>query len=614
MAGITGIIAKNNDGNTAKYERAIKQMVDKLSLLPTQLRDYKRVGSHFFGNVMPVHSTQNHCFIEDKELGVFVVIEGLVYVSADEKNMLAQKYGTPTITHEHQWLPLMYHHYGSKIVNHLTGWYNIFIYHKATVNSILFNDRLGYLPLFVYENDSYLLFSSKLESLLASGLMPTIEFDHATFAEHLFFNYPLSEHTYVKDILTLTNATLINNNNGQLHREKYWRMGSLFNQKALNEKDSFELMNNALKDAVLKGVIQKTESINLSLTGGWDSRLVLSYLLPEYRERLNLYSFGSATSADIVIPQYIAKKEQLKYTPYILDDRYLSSDFFQQAIDTIMLSNGTRSYKRAHYLYAIRKVSGISDLLFTGIFGDEVLKVSQATGGEVLSKNTIDFLESDFDVQQTIDSISKHDLCSYLNAPMSEVLPILQERLQKIKTDMAAFDTISEKYYVFRFEYNLRKYFGHEANSYNDFINGFSPFIDNDFLEAFAKTKYFGTRFPFNSNSIFLKRQATHLYYKITQANYPALTDYNSARGYSMRDAASITGQMKIIYKKYLKTKNKSLDGFNTKSTDELFFKHFLSQSTHGNSVFKNTAAVNSPFADKLNSLSYWVDQIVKNY
>lgn len=613
MAGITGIIAKNLDNNTAKFDHAIKRMVDKLSLFPSQLRDYKREDSHFFGNVMPIHSAENHCFIEDKELGAFVAIEGLVYVADDEKKMLTQKYGMPTVTHEHQWLPLMYHHYGSKMVNHLTGWYNIFIYHKATGNSVLFNDRLGYLPLFIYENDSYLLFSSKIESLLASGLMPTIAFDHATFAEHLYFNYPLSEHTYVKNISTLTNATLIDNNNGKLHWEKYWSMGSLFNQKALNEKDSFEVMNNALKDAVLKGITKKGGSINLSLTGGWDSRLVLSYLLPEYRERLNTYSFGSATSADITIPQYIANQEGLKYTPYILDDSYLGNEFLQQGTDTIMLSNGTRSYKRAHYLYAIREVCGVSDLLYTGIFGDEVLKISHFPGGEVFPKNTIDFIESDFDLQAIMDSLSKHDLFSYLNARKSEILPVLQGRLEKIKNDMDAFGTISEKYYVLRFEYNLRKYFGHEANSYNDFVNGFSPFIDNDFLEVFAQTKYLGTRFPFNSNSLLLKKQATRLYYKLTQANYPALTAYNTGRGYSMRDAATIAGQMKIIYRKFVKAKIKSLDGFNTKPTDELFAKRFLSQNTGSNSVFKKTASINSPFADKLNSLSYWVDEIVKN-
>ena len=94
---------------------------------------------------------------------------------------------------------------------------------------------------------------------------------------------------------------------------------------------------------------QSNKKLNMTLTGGWDSRVVLSKLLPDQNKRLNLYSFGAEDADDILIPKYIAKREHLKYTSYVLDQAYLDNDFLPQAKRTIELSRATRNYKRTHY-------------------------------------------------------------------------------------------------------------------------------------------------------------------------------------------------------------------------------------------------------------------------
>jgi asparagine synthetase B (glutamine-hydrolysing) len=614
MAGITGIIIKNEDFNLADYETAFKSMFEKLSFIPSQLGSSQVFRNAVLGNVMPISEKENTCFIENKTLGICIFIEGLVFFDEKEKNLLSQKYNVQNFSHANQWLPLFFHCYGEDFISHLTGTYNVVVYEEKTDTVLLFNDRLGYLPLFFLETGSCFLFSSKIESILASGLMPYIRFDHATFAEHLLFNYPISENTYIQNISTLTNATKFKFSKGKIHRKKYWGMESFFDRKSINYRDSIESLNSGLKYALNKATARYDGSINFSLTGGWDSRVVLSYLLPEFLQRLNTYSFGAANSSDILIPQEIAIKEKIKYTPYILDEEYLKESFLQQALDTIKLSNGTRGYKRAHYLYAISKISKISGLVVTGIFGDEVFKVAQAAGGEVLSRNTINFLESDFNVLQLLESLSQHNLFNYQRLEKKDMLPILNERLQHVCDYMSHFDSISQKYYVLRFEYNLRKYFGHEANSYNDFVLGFSPFIDHDFLEVFSKTEFFGTRFQFNTNSLRLKKQTTRLYYEITNANYPALTRYNSGRGYSMADVSTLYGQFKILYSKYFNKKRRNMDAFNTHPTDQIFIDRTLHELKDSNAVFSTPATVELPYADKLNSLYYWADYIGNKY
>ena len=616
MAGITGILCKDYGLMDNSLHEAFYGMLGKLYYSKSQLFRDGSCSLSYFGNSLPISKCENTHFQTNIYLGVVIIIEGVLYIDNETREKLFKKYEMSSALSDYQLLPWLYHAYGADLVNNITGCYNVFVNDSKTGRFLLFNDRLGYLPLYYYENEKYFLFASKIECILASGLMNNIELEPATFAEHLYFNYPLSECTYIKGISTLPSATILEMGKGSttIKKSKYWRMSSLFGKEALNKKESFQRFNEGLRKAIQKGVSNIKEVIPLSLTGGWDSRVVLSYLLPENRERLYPYSFGAPGSDDIEIPLHIAKQEHISYTPFILDNEYLAFSFPREAIDTIMLSNGTRGYKRAHYLYAMRKLSNFSDSVVTGVFGDEVFKVSQSVGGEVLSQNTINFLQSDFNVAIALKEVSKHALFPYLSSDKKAIIRTLEERLSNLRSEMEQYNSISEKYYTFRFEYNLRKYFGNEANSYNDFVNAFSPFIDYNFLEAFSETEFFGTRFPFNSNSLLLKRKATQLYYEIIRANCPKLADYQSARGYTMKAAATLTGQLKILFMQNLGKKQKAQDGYNTKPTDAIFSANLIATTNLQNSIFNKHATDDSPISDKLNSLYFWADRIANNY
>ncbi len=72
------------------------------------------------------------------------------------------------------------------------------------------------------------------------------------------------------------------------------------------------------------------------------------------------------------------------------------------------------------------------------------------------------------------------------------------------------YATPNQKYYAFRFETNLRKYFGSELNSYNDFVDCYSPFTDYDFLKNLIKTTPVNKYKSFLSNNILLKKKEEH--------------------------------------------------------------------------------------------------------
>jgi len=613
LAGIAGIITRHPGPANADLEKAFVAMMKEMAVTDRQECKSHIVENVCFGNVLPVSSTNNNCFQHNEVLGICAAAEGLVFVDSYERALLAERYDIEKNLPDCAFIPFLFDFYRKDFAVHITGWFNIFIYDGKSGQSYLVNDRLGFLPLYYYESELFFIFASKIEAILSTGLLPGIQPDITTVAEHLFFNYPVSDHTYIENILTLPAAQFVTISEKRFIKEKYWSFGEIFDYAPAGRKKSLDFIDEGLRKAVSKITTRWKDKINFSLTGGWDSRVVLSYLLPDCKDRIHAYSFGARQAPDVLIPMEVARAEGLEYTPYILDQSYLDHDFLPNAIKTIELSGGTRNYKRTHYLYAVKEISGVSDLLITGIFGDEVFKVAGPLGGEVLSGNMIDLLGSDFDLVKMINKFNQSYIPGSFNIERKILIEGFRHRLEHLKESMSGFDSVSKKYYSFRFETNLRKYFGHEANSYNDYVYCFSPFIDADFLDHFARTRYFGIHYPFGSKSILLKKQSTQLYHDIVKVNYGPLLHYNSARGYSMSDANNLLGRFKAIYKNYFR-KRHNIDGFNTNPTDNLFHSFLKSQNLDYKFFIINTEKTRSFFNPNLLSLLYWFGVVEKKY
>lgn len=612
MAGIAGIFFKKRTEKSAVYRRILISMLKNLAVSDSQKIHSFISEKILFGRTVIITDDPSNYFQQNKELGISFAVDGTVYVDETEKRILTSKFGIQPGWRNTDLIPYLYEYYGKTFTEHITGWYNLVLYDKKSGITLLVNDRLGYLPLYYFETDHYFLFASKLDALLGHKLSPNIDFDNVTIAEHLLFNYPLSDATFIKGVRTLSNAVKIEFKDNCIHKETYWTFSDLISTDQKGGGEGFELFDEGLRDSIHKIIDTTGRSLNMSLTGGWDSRVVLSYLLPEKKDFLNLYSFGAKTSDDIQAPIQISEKENLNFTPYVLHDHYIQNHFFRNAEDTISLSGGLRNLKRAHYLYTIKKISKNSPHLLSGIFGDEVFKMAEASGGAVISKNTVALLESDFDIPATMNSLKESVIFDMLHDDKSYLLNVLEKRLLELKESFDKYNSITEKYYAFRFEVNLRKYFGHEVSSYNDFVQCTSPFIDIDFLEKFVQTEYFNVQQEFNSNSLFLKRKSSMLYHDIIQKNYAPLLKYPSSRGYAIKDVNSLTGNMNILYQIFSKRFRKPVDGFNTNSTVELF-KEKYGDNAHRYFQLKDQSLTKEQQSN-IYSLGYWMDHIQNKF
>jgi len=611
MAGIVGVIGKNILLREYSCFDKLKMMLRSISLDEEQQSTCYTDDFVMFGNVIPISTKVNNRFVYCDRLECYCIIDGYVYVDKDIKKIVVKKYGEIRSDEVYDYLPYLYDLYQCEVVHYLSGSYNVFIYDKRKGECLLFNDRLGYSPLYIYEDSRVVMFSSKIEGILSSGLMDNIDFDLASFAEHYLFNYLLSDNTYIKGIETLGSATcwLLSREKNEKH--KYWDVSTLFGKPALSKKSSFELFNDSLRRSINKILDSTNRHVNFSLTGGWDSRLLLSYIMNK-SDQLKLFSFGAPNSFDIEIPVLIANKENLDYIPIMLDQKYLDEKFVSFAKDTIILSGGTRSYKRAHYLYASQEMSKNSDVFISGIFGDQTLKVGKFYAGAVISRNFLKLQSSQFDIRSVLSQNSNNNPLAAIKICLKDLTDDLQARIDRVKKGVCRFKEDSMNNYAFRMELNLRKYFGNEISSYNDYGYSHSPFIDAAFINDYAKTIYFYPRYGVKKSSVLAKYRSTKLYSDLICSNYLPLANYDSARNYSMQDVYSKSGMLKIFMNRYIDGNKK--DTFNTDKVDEMFYRFAIGEGAFDTSIYDYVDDRMHSNVDNINTLIYWSNYICDKY
>ncbi len=597
--------------------KALHSMLPKLYGSAQQKNELILLKEYCFGNVAPVSAKTNDCFVYNNALDIYCVIDGLIFIEDSEKRLIQEKYNLTSKLNDIEYIPYLYLHYKADYVKHIGGWFNIFLHEFKNETSVLSNDRLGLLPLYYYESDTVFIFASKIEGILASGLMPKIDFDVVSMAEHLLFNYPVSSNTFIKGISTLPAATQFTFS-GAVSKFVYWSPAELISSTPLSKSKSIDLIDESLRCETNKPFKNSNGLIGATLTGGWDGRLALAYMLPEYRERLRVFSFGSEFSPDVTIPMEIAGKENFTYDPIILNQEYINNSFLDSAEKTILYSNGMRSYRRSHYIYAAQQLASTTGIFVSGNFGDEVFKFSQILPCEVITKELISLVQSGFTKRTELISENNSLNLAFFND--TSIKDELFARLDHLEKEVAGYSTISEKFHHLKHTCIAAKYFGTEINSYNDFIGNFSPFLDIDFLTAFSQTSYSGIYYPFNGNKLKHKEMSSMLYAELIKRNSKSLLYYSTDRGFSMADMMNPLGRLSVLYKKKFKKKLQGKDPYFLEKADSLFQATYLgtnyikTKPNTNHQVFFNLEFSNTKLRDKVISLNYWIEYIDKEY
>ena len=185
-----------------------------------------------------------------------------------------------------------YEKFGIKCFEKFNGMFAIAIFDKIKNKLILARDRLGVKPLYIYQKNNELQFSSEIKSLLTYENFDK-EIDNQSIHNYLKFNYIPIPDTIYKFVKHIEPAHYyeIDCDTLQIKKTKYWEIKNLPEIKNISEDEVFEKIDEILTDAI-KIRLRSDVGIGAFLSGGLDSSLVCAMTKEKFGVSLDTYSIG----------------------------------------------------------------------------------------------------------------------------------------------------------------------------------------------------------------------------------------------------------------------------------------------------------------------------------
>lgn len=202
---------------------------------------------------------------------------------------------------------------GSSCFDRLDGMFTAFIWDyrdSADGDFYLVRDHLGIKPLYLYEDESKLVFSSELLPLMAAGEI-NLAPDPIGLASYLTYRYTQAPYTLFKNIRRVEAGTYVKAHLGRTSAWRYWDLPMNENSVTLNEHEAAA----ELKSLLRKSVAQQQMSdvpIGLLLSGGLDSS-VIGAICADIGVSMTSFSIGFPDLNEFAYSKEVADKFNLPH-------------------------------------------------------------------------------------------------------------------------------------------------------------------------------------------------------------------------------------------------------------------------------------------------------------
>src|SRR5262245_39686721 len=366
MPGIAGVIG--NLGKEAGLRR-VEEMLQAMTYEPfysTGLYSNEQVGV-YAGWVVHPNSFCDCMPVRSEDGRIILLLDGEVFNSVEQLDAFGR--------FDASYLPQLYQQLQETFFAELNGTFCGLIINSASQSVQLFNDRLGFQKTYYLEDshEGLFYFSSEAKSLL--HVAPSArEFDRQGLGQFLAYGCTFEQKTLYKRVSLMPPASVWKfRPNSPVKKQTYFRATDWQNDETRNDAQSFyDKFTETFRRVVPRYFVGQPTSI--SLTGGWDTRMIMASLRPERGEH-PCYTFGgfSGETVDIRLAKEIAKVAGQTHTVLSLQADFLT-DFAKHAAKTVYVSDGYADVSLTHEIYLNRIARGISDVRVTGNFGSEILR------------------------------------------------------------------------------------------------------------------------------------------------------------------------------------------------------------------------------------------------
>ncbi|MFM7667106.1 MAG: hypothetical protein ACKO7D_02845 [Bacteroidota bacterium] len=302
----------------------------------------------------------------------------------------------------------------------------------------------------------------------------------------------------------------------KLQLKKLFNFSKETESKKLN--DLIEILINLIEDKI-SGL--KDHEIGLTLTGGFDSRIILSVLLYLKRKPI-CFTYGDERNRDIIIAKQICKQFNLKFVHTV--NQKIDADWYDKWVDeTIIRGKGNAHLHRAHRTASIQEFVAENPikLLFTGHFGGESIR-GLSYNNYFSSSYFEDFNENRHIV--TIKSVLKN---YFVKTSTDSELDTIQNEISKLSW-MA--ESKNERTFYFLYDLVANIHHQQDIEIFKTYVPNVVPvFMTNEFQNVLVKSPFHYSR---RSKGKLAKLKHPELYYLLLKHFEPKLMEIPLTNGY----------------------------------------------------------------------------------
>ena len=268
--------------------------------------------------------------------------------------------------------------HGDGFVELLNGWYHGILVDLAKKEVSVFNDRYGMQRLYHYGASDGDMFASEAKALLKVRRELRC-LDLRGLGELFSCGCVLENRSLFAGINAMPAGSVVRFAKGRrLDSRIYFKATEWENQEPLSEPQFRREITALVPKNVMRRYLRSSSSLAISLTGGFDTRMIMAYL-SEASGSIPCYTFGGLYREcfDVKIARKVAEQCGCSHQVIDLQPEFLSS-FPVLAEKTVYLSNGNLGAFNAYELYLNRLARQIGDIRVTGSYGSEVISSARA--------------------------------------------------------------------------------------------------------------------------------------------------------------------------------------------------------------------------------------------
>ncbi len=362
-----------------------------------------------------------------------------------------------------------------------------------------YSDPVGLRTIYFYKYKSGIYFSSNLDWI--TTVMDKVEIDFMEFGSRWIAFNQLSNNSFIDNIVKLPpySSAELTHNTIKIETENWFP-----DIKHSEPEILFENIRGLLSVDIPDNI-----RMTFGLSGGLDSRFLLSFLLQDRNQKYNIHSFGYNDDADLQVAKKIGEELALKC-------------YFLKPHES---GNGLFFNKAGEYIAAAQLIEPVSSYLKLAVLNNKYFE----------DKFILDGALAEFARRQFLNRLLIKGKSALLNKNYSEVLKHLLVPKPKIfKEDfeeMMSENAVEQLRRIFELfpdpgeigvenfvdllvaKYRIPNYFGPEQARLDGILPGFMPFAQRSIISG--------------SLGIPVKqRKNSQLFYNAIHNNYPALEDY----------------------------------------------------------------------------------------